>query len=307
MKRFVSLLGIVIITVVALFPRVCVAKSYKISILKSLDISPYNEAIEGFNAKLGFAGQEYDMEGDIRKGERYAEEILSEDPDIVVAVGTKATTILSAKINDIPIVFMMVSRPEKYLSNSNNITGVSLNPDPKDQFRILSQLLPKAKKIGVIYNGSTFPATVRRGLEAQESTGKKIVEVKVYSKTEIPEALREIRKQTDALWLVMDDMVITERSMRHIFKFSMKNNYPVIGFSGRVVKAGALFSSVPDFKAIGKQSAIMAKRIMQGEDPSNMPFLYPKSGGFVLNLITAKLLNIFIPAETRSNASKIYE
>ncbi len=284
-----------------------IATPLNIAFLKSRDLAPYNLAIKGFEDKLGLSGSKYDMKGDLKKGLEIAEKILKQKPDLVVAVGTKAAIVLSEKIHNIPIIFFMVSRPEKYLLNKSNVTGISLNPDPKEQFRLLSLLVPKARKIGVIYDHSNIPKAVKYGLEAQKKSGISIIEETISSQTEIPEALRNIRAKTDALWLVMDDMVITRRSLRHIVKFSIDNNYPVIGFSKKIVKSGALFTSVTSFEGIGRRGASLAKKILGGEPPSSIPFTYPKPNGFVLNLKTARLLNIIIPEKVLEDAQKVYK
>lgn len=279
----------------------------KIIILKSLDVLPYNAAIKGFIDKSRVDAPVYDMEGNLDKGRSLAKEIIGEKPDLIVAVGTKASVILSETTSDIPIVSLMVSRPEKYLGNRPNVTSVAINPRPEDQFRILSRLYPRARRIGVIYNPENSGPEVQRGLEAVDELGYTIIEEKIDTEIGFPELLRKLRKKSDVLWLVMDETVITEHSIRHIIESSIKQSYPVIGFSKGIVKKGALFSSITNYATIGREGAKIALRIFDGAKPADIPFLYTKSSEYVLNLRTAKLLNLSIPEEVIRNAGEVYE
>ena len=278
-----------------------------IVILKSQNIPPYNAAIKGFLGESRMDVPVYDMEGDIDTGHRLAEEIIGKKPDLIVAVGTKASVILAEKTRDIPIVSLMVSRPEKYLEGKPNVTGVAINPRPADQFKILSQLYPSAKKIGVIYNPCNSMLEVQRGLDVMDESGYALIEERIDSESGVPASLRKLINNSDALWLVMDETVITERSMRHIIESSIRNRFPVIGFSKRLVKKGALFSSLTDYTRIGREGAKIATRILNGEKASLIPIFYTKSSGYVLNLRTANLLNLSIPEEVIRNAREVYE
>lgn len=278
-----------------------------IVILKSRNIPPYNAAIKGFLDDVHKDYSVYDMGGDVDIGRRLALDIIEKKPDLIVAVGTKASVILAENTSDIPIVSLMVSRPEKYLGDRSNVTGVAINPRPYDQFKVLSQLYPQARKIGVIYNPKYSLPEVRRGLKVIGEFGYTVIEEKVDSGSGVPSSLRKLRKIIDSLWLVMDETVITERSIRHIIESSIKYQYPVIGFSKRIVKSGALFSSITDYTTIGGEGAKIASKILNGKKPSLIPFFYSKSSGYVLNLRTAKLLNLSIPEEVIRNAGEVYE
>jgi len=278
-----------------------------IFILKSQDLPPYNAAINAFLDESRINAPVYDMRGDLDKGRGLAKKIIDKKPALIVAVGTKASIILAEITGKIPIVSLMVSRPEKYLDNRPNVTGVAINPRPADQFDILSKLYPKANKIGVIYNPRNAGPEVKRGLDVKDRFGYEIIEEKIDSDYGFPVSLEKLRKNSDALWLVMDETVITEQSIRHIIKSSIEHQYPVIGFSKKIVKKGALFSSITDYATVGREGAGIAARILDGDSPSLIPFLYTKSSGYVLNLRTANLLNLSIPEEVIRNAREVYE
>lgn len=282
------------------------ARAADIAILKSQSLAPYDETISEFLKKTGLEAVEYNMEGDPEKGVRMGKELAAGRPKIIAAIGTKASLAASNATGDIPIVSLLVSRPEVYLAGKSNVTGISLNPDPKEQFRLLKTILPSAKKIGVIYGENNRSKEIIDGRAA--ARGKfELVEKVISSEAGIPAAVRAVMEEADALWLVMDDKVISEQSLRFIITASIEYRRPVFGFTKNMVKQGTLFSSFTKFNHVGQQGAEIAKRILDGEVPSDIPFAYPRPSGYVLNLRTARLLNLAIPEFVIKYAGEVYE
>jgi len=282
------------------------ASSAEIAIFKSQDLRPYNDSAKAFARQIGGKIDTYDMEGDMEKGKQIAHSIVASHPRLIVAIGTKASIAASDATSSIPIISLLVSRPEIYLHGKKNVAGISLNPDPREQFHLLRQLYPAIGTIGVVYDANNRSQELKDGRKAAAGNYE-LIEETVSSEPETPAAIRKALEEAEALWLVMDEKVITEQSLRYIITVSVEQRRPVIGFSKSMVKSGALFSIYTEFDDIGEQGAEMAKRILAGEDAETISFAYPRPSGYALNLRAAKLIGLSVPASVIKKAGEVYE
>ncbi len=305
-KTFTPWNGCFLLCIAIFLSHAIPAHSAEIAILKSQDLRPYNETIKAFIRQADTDVDQYDMEGDMEKGNRIAATIIASHPKLIVAIGTKASMAVSQATSTIPVVSLLVSRPEIYLQGRKNVVGISLNPDPRDQLKLLKKLYPKAQKIGVVYDGGNQSQALKDGKRLIREEYQLVEEV-VSSESETPAAVRSLMGKVDVLWLVMDEKVVSEQSLPYITTVSMESRLPIIGFAKSIVKSGALFSTVTEFDDIWRQGADLATRILDGADPAKISFIYPHPSGYVLNLRSAKLMDMLIPASIIKNAKEVYE
>ena len=71
------------------------------------------------------------------------------------------------------------------------------------------------------------------------------------------------------------------------------------------VEQGGLASYGPSTRANGRQAARLVAKIMEGEDPANIPVEVNNDIEFVVNLKTAAALGIEIPREVLYQANRI--
>lgn len=217
-------------------------------------------------------------------------QIKQKAPDFIFTIGSKATILAYENIKDIPIVFSMVLAP---VVTSTNITGVTLNIPVEATLKTLKRILPKAKRIGLIYSEKS--EGIVKTFTAYEEMDLKLISKKIKSEMEFPDALKNISKRIDCFLMHADPSVYSMPSTQYLLKTSLAAGLPVIGLSLSYVKAGALFSLDCDYEDIGKQSAEIALRILMGERADLIPFLHPRKQNLCLNLIVAERLGIKIP------------
>ncbi|MFQ5560746.1 MAG: ABC transporter substrate-binding protein, partial [Nitrospinota bacterium] len=252
----------------------------RVSVLKGTNLGPYNEAVSGLVTGLGFKPEIYELNGDGKAARRIAQKLSLSRPDIVVSIGTMASVVASQEINNLPVVYLLVPRPEAYLKRSGNITGISLNPSPNDQFELLQRFYPSATRIGIVFNPDNSEKEVEK-IRLAAPPRYKIVQKVIKIKSEIPEALKQIRSETDILWLVMDNNLISKQTFEFIVKFSVSAKYPLLGFSRSTVKKGALLSAISDYSSMGQEGATLVKKILAGKKGVlAIPYRYPKANGY---------------------------
>lgn len=284
-----------------------VSLTAEIAVIKTRDIEPYQVALAGFKGVLNVSIVEYNMDGDMDKGHEIAKEINANAPDLILAIGTKAAIVAHQDIKNIPMVFVMVSRPEVYGLINDNITGVSLNISSYDQFKVLKSLFPGIKRIGVIYNPKITGKTVAAAAEDARRLDLELIAQGVHSGGDIPKAVRRLEGSIDALWMTMDETIVESYALKHIMLFTLRNKVPFMGLSIRFVQEGALFALSCDYQDLGRQAGELANQILGGKSPRNLSIISPRKKMLVLNLKTAKIIGVNFPSEVTANAAKIYE
>lgn len=264
----------------------------EIAILISQDIPPYKQAVSSFTADMGkVTTAVHDMNGDLADGRHYVEGAAANGAHLIVAVGTKAVAAAGVVADRMPVLALMAPEPAKMLGPGTLGFGITLSPNPGDQFALLHELLPEAKTIGVIYGSGVSPDELTDGLIKARSRYH-VLEEKVVSPDEAPGAFRRAVEASDAIWLVFDETVVTEQSVKYLFELALGKKIPVIGFSKKTVQKGALFTAFSNYGDIGVQAAKLAKKALAEKRPANIGYLYPETGGYYINRRVAEHLKI---------------
>ncbi len=284
------------------------ASAADIVILKSSDITAYNQAIAGFKAVLpgGITLSEYDLQGDLEKGRKLARKIRASDPALVFAVGLKAAKAAQLEIVDIPVVYSMVLDPAKYGLNSPNMTGILLEVPIERQLAMIRTLLPNLKHIGTLYDPSKTTTLIEEARRLLKPNGTELVPIQISSERDVPGALRALLPSIDALWLVPDSTVLTDESLRFILNTALEERVPVIGFSREFARSGALLCLSVNYADIGRQAGQLTRKILDGQVSLPVKPLHPDRIEVSMNRKTAKFLDIDIPKDLEAKADEIY-
>jgi putative ABC transport system substrate-binding protein len=321
MKRLLLKSFFISILILLIFTPQIYAREKVIAVVLSRDITPYSEALRGFEDYLNDQGEKfwiaspYNIHGkhdDSLENANIIKEIRVKRPDLVLAIGTPAAMLMQKNIKDIPIVFSQVLNPvasnlvTSMNSSGSNLSGSSMDISYKTQFKKMKETLPNLKNIGVLYNPTENEATIRKAINAASSLGIKLIPVQVRDEKLVPKALLDTFPDIDALWAVADSTVFSKDSIRYILEQTIKNNKPFMGLSEHFVKAGALIALSCDYYDIGRQSGEVALKIFKGKKPANIPITTPGKIKLFLNLRTADYLKLRIPDNIVSSAEKIY-
>ena len=96
--------------------------------------------------------------------------------------------------------------------------------------------------------------------------------------------------QTEVLFIPTDNLIVSAISL--ITELSKETKIPVVGGSADVVEQGVLFTYGANYEALGRQTAKLAIRILEGEDVSDVAAEYPETLNVVTNDEMAETLGI---------------
>ncbi len=279
---------------------VLLAGERTVIVIQSQPIAAYNEAIKGFEEackrnNVSIAGI-YDLKGDIDEGKRVIKNIKDEKrrPDLILAVGILATTLVKEQFNNIPIIFCMVINYKRFNLAGANITGISSEVSVKDQFTILKELFGTGKNVGVIYDPKETGGIISEAVSIVGKSNFNLVKTEVTSGDQVASALKNIVNKIDALWIIPDGTVVTKESLEIILKMSLKHRLPVFCTSSAIVKAGALVSISPDYRQTGIQAAQLAQTLLNSPKVISLGVKQPDKLKVTLNTQTAGIIRMDI-------------
>lgn len=293
-------------------------KIIKVGITQIVEHPSLDAAKKGFIDALGESGYkegenlEIDMQnaqGDMATAQTIAQSFTSGDKDMIFAISTPSAQAAYNTIKDKPILITAVTDPVKAgLAKSlekpdTNITGTTDAAPIEKQFELLKKLMPNAKKVGIIYNTSEVnsESEIQRAKKVAPEYGLEVVTAGVTNVNEISQVLDSMIKNIDVLYTPADNVVAS--SMPLISQKCMGNKVPIIGAVKAEVESGALATEGIDYYKLGYQTGKMAVEVIKGKSTKEMPITTLKDTELVINMETAKKLNISIPVELQKTAT----
>lgn len=298
-------------TLIAIFcsvPTRTQAGGVEIAILRSSDLKAYNDAVEGFKttAPVGTTYTEYDLQGDLERGKQLARKLRASDTALVVAVGLKAALAAKLEIVDTPVLYMMILDPLKHRLTADNMTGVLLEIPTDRQFKIMRTFLPTLRRIGMMYDPDKSAPKLKEAAARASVYEFRLQGFPVENEKDVPQQLRTLLSESEALWLIPDSTVLTDESIRFILESAVAKQVPVIGFSSELTRLGALLSMSIDYGEVGREAGLLAKRIVNGEQRLPLNPVSVQRVKITVNQKTARYLGVTIPKELDNLIDETY-
>lgn len=244
--------------------------------------------------------------GEISTAASIANRFKSENAIVVVGIATPMALSLANAIKDTPIVFTAVTDPiDAGLRKSNdtektNITGLSDMTPVKEQIQLITKL-KDAKKIGYIYNAGESNSIVLLNIAKQvcDELGIELVTSTVTNTSEVKQAAEILAPKVDAFYVGTDNVVYA--ALPSLVPTAAKYKVPVIASVPEDNEGtGILAAYGVDYYNAGRQTGKIIIRILQGENPGDIPVKYmtqPDELGFYLDENVAKDMGITINQE----------
>ncbi|MGU7899393.1 ABC transporter substrate-binding protein [Streptococcus suis] len=278
----------------------------KVGVLQYMEHESLTAAREGFVAELEANGYKegeklvldyQNAQGDQANLQTISEQLIDGN-DIVLAIATPSAQSLATVSNETPIVFTAVTDPlsaglvESIEKPGGLLTGTSDQAPIDKQVELLGQAVPDAKTVGILYTTSerNSEVQVEQAKELLEKAGYKVVVKGITSSNEVQDATTSLMKDVDALFIPTDNTVASTMTM--IGEFSVEHKVPVIGGSTDMVDEGGLLTYGTNYEALGRQTAKMAIKIIEGANVSETAVEYPETVSLHVNEEMAQKLGI---------------
>jgi putative ABC transport system substrate-binding protein len=232
---------------------------------------------------------------------------------IVAGPNENAARAAIAASSGTPIVFNVTDDPVKLglvASPGGNATGVNsfMSELVAKQLGLLRELLPAAARVGALVNPNAATAEdfVKDFVVGASTLGVRFGIARARDSGGIEAAFAMLaRNKTDAL-MVASDTFFASRNVQ-IVTLATRHAIPTIYTVRAYVEHGGLVSYGPSVPDAYRQLAVYAGRILRGEKPADLPVVQLTKLDLVINLPTARALNIEVPPGVLSIADKVIE
>ena len=235
-----------------------------------------------------------------------AQSFSANNAAIMCAIATPSATACyaAAEDKDIPVIFTAITDPEQAGLVGGNITGTSDKLPVEAQLDLIHKLQPEAKTIGILYTTSE-PNSVSAIAEYEAKApeyGFTIEALGVTAQSEVTHAADTlIGKGVDCVSNLTDNNVVGVLSS--ILEKTDEANIPVYGSEVEQVKLGCVASAGIDYVQLGRQTGMMAAKVLTGEASAyDIPYERISEYGIYINSDALAMFGIELPAEIAEKA-----
>jgi putative ABC transport system substrate-binding protein len=245
----------------------------------------------------------------------FAAEFVRRKVDIIVTLATLPTLAAKQATSVIPIVFAAVGDPigvglvASLARPGGNATGLSLQQIDiaGKRTELLREIVPGLRRLGIMANVDNPAALLEMG-EAQSAAGKlglAVAAAEIRGRGDILSAFEVLKSRADALYLCNDPLVTTNRAA--ISTLAAGAHLPTMYGARENVEAGGLMSYAPSFPDLFRRAAEFVDKILRGAKPSDIPVEQPTKFELVVNLITARAIELTVPPTLLALADVVIE
>lgn len=269
--------------------------------------------VEGQNVVIEYrwADGHYDRLPDM------AADLVRHQVSVIAATSTPANLVAKKATSTIPIVFTTGSDPVQIglvasLSRpGSNVTGVSqINVEliPK-RLELAHELMPAATAITLLVNPSD-PARVEELIKetqaAADRLGLQLHILRAGTDAQIEAAFAGFAKSKAGVLLIGADSYFVNRSQL-LGELSLRYAVPAIYENSEFVMSGGLMSYSGNIKESYRWAGVYTGRILKGEKPADLPVQRVTKVELIVNLKTAKALDVTIPLSLLGRADEVIE
>ncbi|MDR1487241.1 MAG: ABC transporter substrate-binding protein [Deltaproteobacteria bacterium] len=283
--------------------------AYDINVLKIVEHPSLNLAIQGFQDYLKDNGieatyKEFDAQGKVDFAQQSVTQMLSNNPDLILTVGTMVSQQAVNKIKEIPILFTAVTDPlaAELVSTlekpGGNVTGTSDITPLDTQISIVRLFQPEAKTLGVIYN----PGEVNSVVQVEEirkaclNYNFTIIEAVAAGNEAVIGAAQSLISKVDAIFLPSDNTAIS--SYESIMKVGIDHKIPIYCVDGDSIAKGGTASLNLEYYQLGRQTGEMAIQILKNNvKPGDIPVGFQRDLKLTVNETYNNKIGFVLPKE----------
>ena len=245
-----------------------------------------------------------------------AQELLQRKPALIMMNSAAAVRAAQQATRTVPIVMTSVTDPvgsglvASLARPGGNTTGLSTQAeDTNAKFvEFVREALPLAKRIALLINPGN-PSHPKLGKQVRAAALRFGIETRAFeaaTPAALDAAFVAIAKQRPDALVVLRDAMLNAEAQR-ISAFALKHRIAAFSGFANFAEAGSLLSYGPSIPDMDRRSANYVKKILAGARPGDLPVEQPTKFEMVINLKTAKALDIKIPQSLLVQAERVIE
>jgi putative tryptophan/tyrosine transport system substrate-binding protein len=242
-------------------------------------------------------------------------ELVQLKVDVVVVVALPAIRAAKQATKTIPIVMVTNFDPVAFglvaslARPGGNVTGLTLLTRDLSgkRLELLNEVVPGISRVAILW--VALSGRVGSGFEDYEATARAL-KIQLQSlevrgpNPDLEGAFRAAATGRASALITIRNPALTRHTKR-IVDLAIKNRLPSMFESPDYVEAGGLVSYAANITEIFRRAAVFVDKILKGAKPADLPVEQPTKFEFVINLKTAKALNLTIPQSVLFRADRV--
>jgi putative ABC transport system substrate-binding protein len=253
--------------------------------------------------------------GDRDRYRKYAADLVSLAPDVVLAATTDVVTSLQRAWRDLPIVFVGIIDPvgsgliATMARPGGNATGFTVfeYAIAAKWLELLKEIAPQVTRVAVLRDANVASGIGQfAAIQTVAAVGIELSAIGVRSASDVESAIAAFARDPNG-GLVVTASGFGANQPTLIATIAARYNLPAVYPFGYFASAGGLISYGPYYPDQYRRAGGYVDRILKGEKPADMPVQAPTKYELVINLKTAKALGLTVPPSVLARADEIIE
>jgi putative ABC transport system substrate-binding protein len=256
-------------------------------------------------------------EDDADRERKYAVELVTLSPDIILAGGSLSVAAVQQASRTVPIVFAAVGDPvgagfvDSLARPGGNATGfMAFEYSLSGKWlELLKEVAPGVKRAAVLRDAAN-PLGIGEFSAIQTvapSLGVEVSAVNLRDAGGIERSIEAFARSANGGLVVAGSATATVRLNDLIITLAARHKLPAVYANRFSVTSGGLVSYGPDFVDQFRRAAGYVDRVLKGAKPADLPVQAPTKYELAINLKTAKVLGIDVPAPLLARADEVIE
>jgi len=244
-----------------------------------------------------------------------ARELVGLKVDVIVTATDVAIAAVKRETQTIPLVMGNSSDPvgtgfvASLAHPGGNVTGLSnMSPDLSGKrLELLKEVVPALSRVAFLWNPDVRGAVLdyKETEGAASSLHLQLHSVEVVRAEDFDRAFSAITKDRAQALIMPAANPVGFANRGQIASFAQKNRLPSMYAQKEYVDAGGLMSYGPSTTDLWRRAATYVDKILKGTKPGDLPVEQPKKFELVINLKTAKQMNLTIPPNVLARADTV--
>jgi putative ABC transport system substrate-binding protein len=253
--------------------------------------------------------------GDVMHARQFAKELIDLRSDVILTNSTPVTVAVKDSTRTTPTVFLQVSDPvaagvvQSLARPGGSLTGFT-NFDPSTGgkwLELLKGIAPHITRVAYLFNPNTAPLLYARSVEtAAPLSSVKPLAAAVHNVDQLEGVFEQIARESGSALLVLPDL-FNAINRQSIIALAARYRLPAVYPFRYFATSGGLMSYGTEMLDTYRQAASYVDRILKGERPKDLPVQQPTKFEFVINLKTAKTLDLNVPPTLLARADEVIE
>ncbi|MDY6077473.1 tryptophan ABC transporter substrate-binding protein [Mobiluncus sp.] len=241
-----------------------------------------------------------------------SDQFMADKKDYLVGIATPAAQALANSSQDsVPVVISAVSDPVGVgLVKDNkapgvNVTGTSDQAPVKAQLDLVKQIMPDAKRLGILYSSSSqnVGESVAEAKRLAPEYGWSAVEATITTTNDLAQVAEQLAGDVDMIFVPNDNVIAS--AMPTLIAATDSRGVPVFPVVDAMVQEGGLATVGINQHQLGVDTGYILADLIEGKKAAEYPIKFTDKVDTIVNLVKAKALGITIPADLAASAKDV--